>query len=255
MYDDNFNKVGGILILTEHSMNEINTNPTVSSVASGEFAVAWVGQTLWNYYQVFASNGDKIGSEFSTFTSETYPTIAGLPSGDFVYIQQQDSFIIEGQIVDPRGRLVGSEFSINSTSVSTYDGVVGGAALASGRFAVCWVSNLTFPFVQLFDLVTTPTAAPTISPTKSPTTSPTNPTINPTSPIKSPTKSPTTTSPTTKSPTTNSPTQSPTINPTPSSFAYTTQVSSSYRVGIKVVMPYYLVLGICYLFLGGGLFY
>ena len=150
-FDSNGNKVG-----SEFQVNTWTTDhqerPSVASLPSGGFVVAWSGAGQGDssgvYGQRFDSNGNKVGSEFqvNTWTTDwqAWSSVASLPSGGFVVVWQSDwqdgsSTGVYGQRFDSNGNKVGSEFRVNTwTTNSQWRPSV--ASLPGGGFVVVWQS-------------------------------------------------------------------------------------------------------------------
>jgi len=146
------------LVNTETNFNQ--QNPSVTSLSTGGFVVAWHsddGEDDTSGYgikaQIYDSGGTAVGSEFransETSSSQVFPSVASLSGGGFVaawqsydYQDDTDGYGIKAQIFDSNGMAVGSEFLVN-TETSSNQEFPSVAALSNGGFVVTWRSYTT----------------------------------------------------------------------------------------------------------------
>ncbi|MGV3526462.1 MAG: hypothetical protein ACO1RX_19750 [Candidatus Sericytochromatia bacterium] len=133
---------------------ELQSSPSVSLDADGDFVVAWQsfgqdGSGYGIYAQRYTSAGLVQGSEFqvNTYTSlaQSHPAVALDADGDFVVswdsnAQDGSSYGVYGQRYTSTGVVQGSEFRVNTyTTNAQYRSSI--ALNAEGDFVVAWCSN------------------------------------------------------------------------------------------------------------------
>lgn len=145
---------GEFLVNTNTRLNQ--SNPTITSLASGGFVVSWtdssgVGDTKGTGVkaQIYSAAGAKVGGEFLVNTtilnSQNYSALAGLAGGGFVATWQDSSGqggdptapSVKAQLFSATGAKVGGEFLVNTTVAASQDQPVI-TALSSGGFVIAW---------------------------------------------------------------------------------------------------------------------
>ena len=140
-------------ILVNAFTNDYQVTPAIATLTSGNYAVAWgsfnqaAADSLQDvYFQIFTTNGTKVGGELLANQVVTYnqrtPVVAGLSDGRLVVVwvsEQQtgeNAVAIFGRLFSSAGAALGDEFRINtSTNLAANPSVT---ASASGGFAVTW---------------------------------------------------------------------------------------------------------------------
>ena len=152
-------KVGVEFLVNSATLN-VQSGPTITSLASGGFVVSWQDQSLQGgdassagvKAQIFDATGVKVGVEFlvntTTQAAQGAPTITSLASGGFVVSWTDLSGLggdasgggIKAQLFDATGGKVGGEFLVNTATLNAQNAPTI-TSLASGGFAVSWVDN------------------------------------------------------------------------------------------------------------------
>jgi Ca2+-binding RTX toxin-like protein len=168
-FDEQGNKAGGEF-LVNGTLAGNQSSPTVAALASGRFVVTWTDSSATGgdtssfavRAQLFEANGTPVGGEFlvNTVTSGNQSTssVAALASGGFAISWSDGSalgndtsgFGIKAQLFDSSGAKVGGEISVNSTTAGSQNNS-SIAGLASGGFAIAWISAGNATMLQLFD--------------------------------------------------------------------------------------------------------
>jgi len=130
-------------------------NPRMTALQNGGFVACWQDVTYedWYskenaYFQIFASNGDKIGSETpfyqGSIARENKFTISGLDSGPFVIAWESinDDLDIVAKLYAADGSKISDRFLVN-TNVDGPQANPAVAPLKHGQFLICW-QNLNF---------------------------------------------------------------------------------------------------------------
>ncbi|WP_162806631.1 calcium-binding protein, partial [Sphingosinicella terrae] len=131
------------------------TAPVIAVFGDGSHVVVWTDTSGGDpaapdiKAQLFGSDGEKIGGEFSVATAtagaQASPSVAALADGRFVVTWIDESgeggdgsgFGIKAQIFDAAGATIGGEFLVNSFTESTQSQPVV-AGLADGGFVISW---------------------------------------------------------------------------------------------------------------------
>ncbi|MDQ3478382.1 MAG: hypothetical protein M3438_04400, partial [Pseudomonadota bacterium] len=147
--------IGGEFLVNTYTAGS-SRQPTITSLASGGFVVAWyestngIEQDVWA--QIFDASGTKVGSDFwvhsTTVNDQIDPTITSLTSGGFVVTWTDasasngdtDSYGIVARIFNASGEPIGPEFLVNTTTYS-YQSEPTITSLNSGGFVVCWTDG------------------------------------------------------------------------------------------------------------------
>ena len=160
-------------ILVNTTTANAQSQPTITALADGNFAVAWqdLSQTGGDLSssavrgQVFNANGTPLGTEFLANTTtdnvQGDPTIIGLTGGRFVVAWSDSSqsggdtssFAVRAQIFNADGTPFGSEFLANTTTTGVQF-APRAVALSDGRFVLTWVDGDEL-IGQIFDAVGT----------------------------------------------------------------------------------------------------
>lgn len=156
LFDASGNRLGIERLANTQTLNSQDT-PTVASLASGGFVLAWADASLIGgdssstgiKAQMFDASGVAVGGEFlvnsSTLNGQRTPSIAGLTAGGFVVtwadssLQGGDASIssIKAQLYDAAGNRTGSEFLVNTNVQNGQDTPIV-TGLRSGGFVVTW---------------------------------------------------------------------------------------------------------------------
>jgi len=127
--------------------------PSVASLASGGFVVAWTsngqdGSGLGVYAQVYDATGKASGSEFKVNTvtagDQSNPSVAGLTGGGFVIAWQgpdANGLGVYMQRYAATGRTAGTAMLVNKTTVNDQS-LPSIAPLDNGGYVVAWQSAL-----------------------------------------------------------------------------------------------------------------
>ncbi|MDB5693675.1 MAG: hypothetical protein JWO81_2738, partial [Alphaproteobacteria bacterium] len=151
LYDNAGHTVGAELLVSTTN-NDILTDPSVATLASGGFVITWTlpadegddpGAAFPSQIrgQIFTASGTPVGGEFransTTVGAQNFSHVEALPAGGFV-VTWHDSTLqgVEGQVFDAAGGKVGGEF----TAVANLPDLASSqlTALASGNFLVTW---------------------------------------------------------------------------------------------------------------------
>jgi Ca2+-binding RTX toxin-like protein len=149
-------KVGSEFLVNTTTLND-QSQPTITSLASGGFVVSWEdlsggggdpsGSSI--KAQIFDAAGAKVGSEFLVNSEiqngQAQPTITSLASGGFVVSWADGSSRggdtssngIKAQVFDAAGGKVGAEFLVNTATLNNQQQPTI-TSLASGGFVVSW---------------------------------------------------------------------------------------------------------------------
>lgn len=149
LFDASHNKVGSEFQIDINSTTTGSVESSVTTLANGNFAVAWYGGGSEHRIQIFSATGTAVGTPISVPTSlngiQVGPVIAGLSDGGFVIGWKADSGAFSDgsgagifiQTYDASGQPVGGHELVNSQ--------IGGdqvlpsiVALANGGFVVNW---------------------------------------------------------------------------------------------------------------------
>jgi len=159
IFDGDGSKVGSEFLVNTETAN-YQQKPTIAGLANGGFVVSWrdysgtLGDSSGSSIkaQVFAANGNKVGSEFlvNTLTagSQDSATITGLANGGFVVtwtadsasLGDSDNSSVKAQLFGADGSKVGGEFLVNSSTAA----MQGGSTitdLTNGGFVVTWIDD------------------------------------------------------------------------------------------------------------------
>jgi Ca2+-binding RTX toxin-like protein len=156
IFDASGNKVGIELLVNSATLSE-QSQPTITSLASGGFVVSWSdfsGQggdasQFGIKAQIFDASGNRVGGEFlvntATLDTQEQPAITALPSGGFVVSWADSSreragvlvFDVKAQIFDASGNKVGNEFLVNTATLNSQTQPTL-TVLASGAIVVSW---------------------------------------------------------------------------------------------------------------------
>lgn len=140
---------------TRVNTNTLNdqTQPVITTLSNGSFAIAWASNHGPNSYdvqmRVYNSNGTPSTGEIrinsTDSASQQTPAITALADGGFVITWQSElqdggGFGIYGQRFASSGAIVGSEFQINTTTAwdQQFSSI---ASLSNGGFVVTWTSD------------------------------------------------------------------------------------------------------------------
>ena len=130
-------------------------NPSIATLTSGQFAVAWDSNNQGIdhdvYAQMFFLNGTTVGGEIPVNSyipaSQRRASIAPLTGGellctwDGVHSTSQASSHIYGRILDVNRVFIGSQFQISTTNTpSPGQNIPTSAGLLGGKSVVCWES-------------------------------------------------------------------------------------------------------------------
>ncbi len=158
IFDQAGAKVGGELLANTVTAGS-QTSSTVTALASGGFAVAWVGPNVVKC-QVFDALGAKVGAEqqvnMTAISAPLTPSMTALGSG-FVVVWSHggdagdaDGFDVTAQLFDAAGAKIGGEFSVN-TSTAGDQRVPEVRTLPDGHFLVTWQGpGATGPGIDLY---------------------------------------------------------------------------------------------------------
>ncbi len=131
--------------------------PSATLLANGNVMVAWTdsgqnpGDTTGGGVraQVFASNGQPVGSEFlvntTTIGTQNFPNSVALANGNVMILWQDVSllggdasgFSVKGQIVDAAGAKIGGEFLVNTQTLNNQN-FPHATVLTNGNVVVTW---------------------------------------------------------------------------------------------------------------------
>jgi hypothetical protein len=154
-------KVGPEFLVNTHTAGS-QTDPTITGLSNGGFAVSWVdhsgtlGDASFSSIkaQVFNATGGTVGSEFlvntQTANAQIGPRITGLSNGGFVVTWDDRSGTlgdasppsVKAQVFDATGAKVGTEFLVNTQTESDQNGQ-SVTALSNGGFVVTWHDRST----------------------------------------------------------------------------------------------------------------
>lgn len=132
-------------------------DPAVTTLANGNFAVAWTsfgadgfGQPVRSVNaQLFRPDGTPIGSEYvgnavaGNLAGQGEPAITGLAGGRYVVTWTNTHVFdtdIQGQVFNANGGLRGAVIAVNTTTVGA-QGDSSTAALTGGGFVTAWVDH------------------------------------------------------------------------------------------------------------------
>lgn len=147
----------GSEFLVNSTTNGFQTQPSITGLADGRFAVVWEDYSgtegLSSFSdiraQVFNADGSKSGAEFlvntTTAAPQDTPDVTALPNGNFLVVWEDSSLdgssadtAIRAQLFTGSGTKVGAEFVVNSFVVGGWHDTPRTAVLADGRFVVTW---------------------------------------------------------------------------------------------------------------------
>ena len=147
-------KIGAEFVVnTTTAQNQTRSVPV--ALADGGFLVTWAdsivaGSNVDIKAQFFASNGTKVGSEFTVNTTttagvQTDPYAAQLDNGTIVIAWGDSSLMggdpssssVRARLYSAAGVPIGTEFLVNSTTLHSQSAPVV-TALADGRFVIVW---------------------------------------------------------------------------------------------------------------------
>ncbi|MFC4347241.1 hypothetical protein ACFO5Q_05230 [Kordiimonas lipolytica] len=132
--------------------------PEIASLEGGGYVVVWTnfsaaydGDGYGLAGQVFDSDGNPVGAEFTVNTefedNQDNVAVTGLPGGGFIVTWGSndldvdgDNAAVSGQIFDASGNKVGGEFAVN-TEVEGFQLTPDVTSLAGGGFVVTWEST------------------------------------------------------------------------------------------------------------------
>jgi serralysin len=144
-YDANGDKVGAPASLTTGGSSTSNSQPSVTGLPNGGYAVAWVDSSTHVAVQVFDANGVATTNIFGVGVPANYqqqPSIAALSNGDLAvsWTFNSSAASIRTQVLHANGQPVSSEIVATSSpfSGSYYPQI---AALSNGDFVLSWNSE------------------------------------------------------------------------------------------------------------------
>lgn len=156
-----FDAEGGLVgteFLVNKRISDDQSQPSVTALSNGGFAVAWTtadtsqdGESTAIKAQVYLADGTKSGSEFLVNEQgddgQHSAEITGLAGGGFVVswvsddtAQDGSKSAVKAQIYTINGGKVGGEFLVNEQKVSDQD-EVSIAGLSGGGFVAVWQTN------------------------------------------------------------------------------------------------------------------
>lgn len=114
-------------------------DPTVATLASENFVVAWYDSDQSAiFFQIFDSNGIRVGDEFE-FDEYVYdPDVAALNDGSGFLIAYKDYYGIKARLFDANGNQLTEGFRLDSSENSKYDPSI--VSLPTGGLAAVWES-------------------------------------------------------------------------------------------------------------------
>ena len=150
----------GSEFLVNTSVNNVQNDPTITTLTNGRFVVAWRDASQFGTpgefndirAQVFNANGSKFGAELLLTTTPNSdamaPSITALSNGRFVAswfdhtlpFGHEVSNQIKAQVFSANGTPLTSDFQVNTITTDVqFDAQV--TALTNGRFVVSWTDN------------------------------------------------------------------------------------------------------------------
>ena len=157
--------VGGGEFRVNTTVVGVQSDPTITELASGRFVMCWTDASLSGVdasgsgikAQIYDANGGALGSEFLvntvTANAQDQASVTALSSGGFVVTWTDasgtgldpDRLGVKAQIFDASGARVGSEFLANTTTKLNQNSSVI-TSLASGGFVISWAdASITAP--------------------------------------------------------------------------------------------------------------
>ncbi len=141
----------GSAVLVNTQTTGDQTQPVVTSLASGGFVVTWMDASASGTLlkaQLFSASGAKVGSEFAVDTEvlgdTALPVVTGLTSGGFVVAWQDSSpatgepaTLIRAQMFDAAGAKVGSTLVVSAAGAGERD-YPSVTSMPDGGFVVTW---------------------------------------------------------------------------------------------------------------------
>jgi hypothetical protein len=152
VYDANAARVGAEMLVNTTTFGG-QSNPAVTSLAAGGFAISWVdgsGTQAEIRMQTFSAAGAKLGAEqlvnTTSLGAQNQPSMASLDGGGFIVTWTDMRTVgssavygeVKAQIYDASGARVGGEFQVNTNTDGgqTRPQVAG---LPGGGFIVTWI--------------------------------------------------------------------------------------------------------------------
>ncbi len=145
------------------SSGYVYDSPDVTSLANGQFVVAWIGETADSYSevdaQIFNSNGTPTTVEFSTDElAGQWPSMTVLKNGNLVIVgTSATSNVGTVEVYNPNGTIVSGD----TYTLPPYVDFPKVAALPSGGFVVDWMYYNAYQYhlyAKFFDASGLPTA-------------------------------------------------------------------------------------------------
>ena len=150
-FDASGHALGNEIKVNTYSTGE-QRNPAVAVLADGKFVVTWNSANSqdgsdWGVYgQLYAANGNAIGSEFPVNTTvsggQYWPHVTGLAGGGFAvtWTDNSSSADAKAQVFDASANPVGNEFTVNTTINDwQYNSAV--TPVSDGGFWAVWQSG------------------------------------------------------------------------------------------------------------------
>lgn len=155
-YDAVGAKLGPELLVNTTTFNN-QLDPTITTLASGKFVVAWTDSSFSPddpdsttiRAQVFNADGTRLGTEVlvntSTKNSQQEPVVTALATGGFAIswadnsgvVRDTSGYGIRTQFFDDNGNKAGTEFLVNTTTLGSQNAPTI-TALASGGLVIAW---------------------------------------------------------------------------------------------------------------------
>jgi hypothetical protein len=133
------------------SGSDASTTPDVTTLANGNFVVAWQVGATGVAARIYDANGTPVSGEFAVESTSTgtqsAPSLIALSNGGFMAVWQSDDRQglddqqtgIRGRVFSADGTPAGNDFVVN-TSISAMQSAPVGTVLADGRIVLTWSS-------------------------------------------------------------------------------------------------------------------